>query len=266
MNIYDFFENLFNKTAWRMVPPEPYSRFHIILTVFGVVSAVFLARCAARSALRAKESPAAADRVLLSCGLLLGGMEIYKQGFLYFVENGGYFNWWYFPFQLCSIPMYLGLICPFMPSGSIKRILAGFIRDFGLLGGIMALAVPPGLIHPYWSMTLHGFFWHFILIFMGFFCAFSRLSEPGFPGFLHILPLFFTCCLFAIAINVLAGPGADADMFYLSPYHPSSQPVFHQISITLGIFPGLLIYISAMILGGFTVHIVLDTFLRPREK
>lgn len=241
-----------------MTPPAPYSFFHIALTSLGVLCASLLAVRAAKAVdSRDRSLPA---RILFSCGLLLAVMEAYKQGFLFFVPNGGRYDWWYFPFQLCSVPMYLGLSYPLLRSDLPRRIAAGFIQDFGLLGGIMALAVPPGLMHPYWTMTLHGFLWHFILIFMGLFCAMARLSDLSLRGFLHVLPLLFACCLLAIAINVLAGPGADADMFYLSPYHPSSQPVFHRISVELGIFPGILLYLLAMVLGGFLVHAAIQRF------
>lgn len=246
-----------------MVPPEPYSWFHIILSVSGTAAACLFSKYAAKKTGSSQRSGAAADHVLFFCGLFLMAMEFYKQGFLYFIENNGSYNWWYFPFQLCSVPMYLCLAYPFLSSATPKNMLAGFIQDFGLLGGFMALAVPPGLMHPYWSMTLHGFFWHFILIFAGLYCALAHLTDLSPQGFLHVLPLFFVCCLIALTINVLAGPGSDADMFYISPYHPSSQPVFHKISVSLGIFPGILIYILAMILGGFLVHMILKTVLRP---
>ena len=80
-------------------------------------------------------------------------MELYKQAFLYVIEFHGHFDWWYFPFQLCSIPMYICLAAPFLHSEKTLRRAATFLQDFGLLGGIMALAVPPGLMHPYWTMT-----------------------------------------------------------------------------------------------------------------
>ena len=249
-------------TAWQMTTPEPYSAFHLLLSAAGIAAAVFTARRLAFFRAGGPESPETPARpgslkdparpVLLICGIILLLMELYKQGFLYFVELDGSYDWWYFPFQLCSIPMYL---CLFYPcAGRLSGVFATFIQDFGLLGGIMALLVPDGLLHPYWTMTLHGFFWHFLLIFAGTFCACSKASDRSTRGFLKTLPLFFLCCLTAVAINVAAGPLSDGDMFYISPYHPSSQPVFHQISLTLGILPGILIYIGAMIAGAFLIH------------
>lgn len=156
--------------------------------------------------------------------------------------------------------MYLCLAVPFLRSRRALRRIATFLQDFGLLGGIMALAVPPGLMHPYWTMTLHGFIWHFILLFLGLFCCMAGAAGHEPRDYVEILPLFFFCCVIACIINIAAGPNADADMFYISPFHPSSQPVFHQIACVFGIFWGNLLYVFAMVLGGFFVHIIAAHF------
>ena len=142
---------LFGQTAWPMEMQAPGSAFHLLLSLAGIACAVSAAMfLAGRKNLRP-------ENVLFSCGLLLAFFELYKQGFLYFVVNGRCYNWWYFPFQLCSIPMYLCLAYPFVArphtssgkhgvfntrgSGAAAPILATFLQDFGLLGGLYG----PGL-------------------------------------------------------------------------------------------------------------------------
>ena len=190
---------LFGQTAWPMEMQAPGSAFHLLLSLAGIACAVLAAMfLAGRKNLRP-------ENVLFSCGLLLAFFELYKQGFLYFVVNGRCYNWWYFPFQLCSIPMYLCLAYPFLArphtssgkhgvfntggSGAAAPILATFLQDFGLLGGFMALAFPEGFLYPYWTLTLHGFFWHFLLIFIGVYCGRRGLSDFGETGFARCLPL-----------------------------------------------------------------------------
>ena len=270
--MYKFLESILHMTAWPMTPPAPYSAFHILLTIFGTGLAVLLARILSKKGPReyaslshnrtqTKTAPESyLSRVLFFCGVILALMELYKQAFLYFIELDGRYDWWYFPFQLCSIPMYLCLAVPFLRSRRALRRIATFLQDFGLLGGIMALAVPPGLMHPYWTMTLHGFIWHFILLFLGLFCCMAGAAGHEPRDYVEILPLFFFCCVIACIINIAAGPNADADMFYISPFHPSSQPVFHQIACVFGIFWGNLLYVFAMVLGGFFVHIIAAHF------
>ena len=252
--MYIFLQSILRMTAWPMTPPAPYSAFHILLTVFGAGLAFSFARVFGKK-IRSMASPEPYFRhILFSCGVFLALMELYKQAFLYVIEFQGHFDWWYFPFQLCSVPMYICLAAPLLRSGQSFRRAATFLQDFGLLGGIMALAVPPGLMHPYWTMTLHGFIWHFILLFLGLLSCMTGIASHEWRDYAKILPSFFLCCLTACVINIAAGPNADADMFYISPFHPSSQPVFHEIACAVGIFWGNLLYVISMIIGGLLVH------------
>jgi hypothetical protein len=52
-------------------------------------------------------------------------------------------------------------------------------------------------------------------------------------------------------------------MFYISPYHPSSQPVIHELALAFGIIPANLIYLMLIILGGFLIHLL---FSRSRLR
>ena len=71
------------------------------------------------------------------CGFLMLISEIWKQYCLTYIINDQTYNWWYFPFQLCSIPMYVCLILPWCYSPRIRGVLLVFLMDFGLLGGIV---------------------------------------------------------------------------------------------------------------------------------
>lgn len=188
--------------------------------------------------------------------VLLPLSEIWKQ-LLLTAGNGGSYLWWYFPFQLCSVPMYLCLLLPLLQTawhGRIARAFYTFLQDYGLLGGVMALAEPSGLMHPYWTLTLHGFLWHFVLIFLGLFCSMRGLGGKSRRRFLSSLPLFLLCCVIATAVNVLSHPYGNADMFYISPYYPNGQVIFHQIALAAGTLPGNLLYILSIILGAAILH------------
>ena len=44
-------------------------------------------------------------------------------------------------------------------------------------------------------------------------------------------------------------------MFYISPYYPNEQIVFHRIALGIGITAGNLIYLTGVALGGFLCHL-----------
>ena len=83
-------------------------------------------------------------RFFFICGLFMLSGEIWKQLTLTFILGGGQYNWWYFPFQLCSIPMYILLIYPRIRRTALKQALLTFLMCYGLLGGIAVfLPTPP---------------------------------------------------------------------------------------------------------------------------
>lgn len=102
-----------------------------------------------------------------------------------------------------------------------------------------------------------------MLIFIGLYCAMTGLGGRTPGDFVSMLPLFWACVCIATFINVASHPYGNADMFYISPYYPNGQIVFHQIALTIGTAPGNLLYLVAMVLGGFICHLSLGR-LFPR--
>lgn len=244
--LYSFFSAL----AWPMPCPTVGGNFHLLLTASGSAAAVWLA------CFFYQKNILSPEKLIFSCGMILLISELIKQGFLFFIVFNRQFNWWYFPFQLCSIPMYLCLLYPAAAGHGLSAPILVFLQDFGLLGGIMALIVPEGFLWPYWLLTLHGFFWHFLLIFLGLYCHFHGVSS-----FFYSLPIYFFCAATAIFINtgvqLRVYPESYADMFYINCFFPSEQPLFSEISRTLGNFWGHLAYVLASCIGAGGIHFFL---------
>lgn len=204
--------------------------------------------------------------ILTGCGLFLAGCELYKQLFLYYAINQGHYDWWYFPFQLCSIPMYLCLLTPRLPDGWLKTALCTFLQDYSILGGVAALIVPEGFSNIHWSLTTHGYVWHILLIFVSVLIALTGRADVSRKGFRRTLPLFFTFSTIALIINVAAPGHGQANMFYISPYYPTPQPIFHVIALALGIWPANILYLLTIVIGGFVVHQLVCCLYYPIKK
>ena len=248
--------------------------------------------------------------------ILLPALELAKQLYLYFIVFAGQsYDVWYFPFQLCSVHMYLLILLRLLPvettgcagiapaekgpagAGTVRQgkepakagavltekgpdgaraaaVLPGkgsrkknglslwirqaalsYIRDFGLLGGVLALLVNEGFTGTgHLFLAVHGYVWHLLLILLSLFIGFSgRSAAPGTRFRDEALLFLFTAAL-AEGINVLLHPFGDCDMFYISPYHLSSQPVFHEIDALIGRPAGILIYLASVLLGARLVR------------
>ncbi len=193
--------------------------------------------------------------IYLVTGLLLLLSEIYKQLFNYYIVNGGHYRWDLLPFQLCSLPMYLFLWIPWIRSPRLKLCLNTFLIDFNVMGAVMLFADPSGIFHPYLTLTIHGIFWHLLILAIGVYAGVSGLgAHRHMRGFLYGLPVYAVTCAMAAGINVLVHPYGTANMFYLDPYTPSVQIVFCDIAARYGIFAGNLCYYLAMIVGALVFH------------
>lgn len=252
--ISSFLTELLNMTAWEMEQPAVGGMFHIaallIVTVSSCTAAVFVARIG-----NGPSGDPVRIRILTILGWILLFTEIYKQLFYYFIINDQVYDWWYFPFQLCSVPMYLCILLPFL-NKKLQTVVLTFMCGYTFVGAVAALIWPAGMLKPYVMLTMHGQIWHGILLFISVMIGLSGMADLTLKGFLRSSLLFLLLCGIATLINIIAEPISTAhpvyigngavsypSMFYLSPYHLSNQPVISQIDVQIGHTAAMIIYI-----------------------
>ena len=216
-----------------------------------------------------------AGRSLILMGLGFALLEVFKQ--IYLIRNvfeGGY-NVWYVPFQLCSMPIYLFPTAWYLGrrgglnerSQRLRRTLLTFLMDYGFLGGVMALTVRDGFTFPeHPLLTAHGWIWHLGMIAAALLIMWKGEGDLSIKGWLRTLPLFLALALMAEIINVALHGYGDCDMFYISPYHLSSQPVFRDVDAAVGRPAGILIYLGAVCFGAFLSHVIMYVLDRIRSS
>ena len=238
--LLEIIAGLIRMTAWPMTPPPMYGVFHCAMAIGGCIAAWIMAG-------RVRKNKA--DRRLFHCGILLALMEIYKQLFCFFVLGNGTYDWWYFPFQLCSMAMYLCLVLPLCGKKG-KETVHSFLASFNLTGTLAALVYPLDMLRPYWTLTMHGFLWHIILLYIAFVCIRTGDAEKGFG---RAVVLFAVMALTAMGINAYGEAHTAAgntwpDMFYISLHHPSDQPFFGALRRSIGCLPANLVYLAMIAL------------------
>ena len=248
-----FFEYLLRLTSWPMTPPVLYGPFHLIAAFGGSAIAILAAwrfssinNCNTNN----RDNRRSFDQIMLVSGVILLIGELYKQLMNFYIVNNHAYDWWIFPFQLCSLPLYLCPLLILIHNEKRHRILCTFLLDFNMMGAVATFIDPSGIFHPYWTLTLHGVLWHLMLIFVGFVIIFSRKADLTTKGFLRTLPLFTFFCLAAEVLHRFSA----ANLFYISPWEMSTQLLFGDIDRTLGRPVGILLYILAMIAGAWLIH------------
>lgn len=252
-----FFEYLLRLTSWPMTPPVLYGPFHLIAAFGGSAIAILAAwrfssinNCNTNN----RDNRRSFDQIMLVSGVILLIGELYKQLMNFYIVNNHAYDWWIFPFQLCSLPLYLCPLLILIHNEKRHRILCTFLLDFNMMGAVATFIDPSGIFHPYWTLTLHGVLWHLMLIFVGFVIIFSRKADLTTKGFLRTLPLFAFFCLAAEVLNSILHRFSAANLFYISPWEMSTQLLFGDIDRTLGRPVGILLYILAMIAGAWLIH------------
>lgn len=256
-----FLKHFIEATAWTMEKPKAYGAFHLIFTFVGLAACILLAYVLRKTGKRGNRI------VLTSVGVFLLLTEIYKQLFYYYHIGEGSYQWWIFPFQLCSVPMYLCLIAPWLKEGKVQAAMYHFMTTFNLLGGIMAFAEPSGIIHGYWTLTLHAFVWHMMLIFVGLYLIASGRGAKTVKDYLSSVVLFLFLAVIAFVINLLFWDvsGGTIKMFYVGPAI-SPLAVFKDIATNCGWYVNTPIYLVAVSLGAFLLFLPAYLYERRKQK
>lgn len=249
----------FESVAWPMERIPSYGAFHILYTLIG------FAVCGFAAWKLRKVSDKTANWILFSLGLLLALSEVFKQLFYYFVMMDNRYSWHDFPFQLCSVPMYLCIIAPLLKKGKLQDGMYHFMTTYNLLGGIMAFIEPSGLLHKYPTLTLHAFIWHMLLIFVGFYLIASGRYAKAFPDYRRATYTFLMLCVIAFCINLIFWNASEGsiNMFYVGPRY-SPLIVFKQISQNVGWYASTALYIPVVCLGAFLIYLPAHLYAKKK--
>jgi len=251
MNFSAFMTKILTATAWGMEKPQAWHPFHLCFLLIGL----FL--CACFGVFIRKKKINAEKIILTSSGLFLIVTEIYKQLFYTYYIGGGQYQWWIFPFQLCSVPMYLCVIAPWLKDGPVKRGMYNFLVFYNLFGAFISFLEPSGLCHEYWTLTLHAFIWHMTLIFIGVYLIASKKVGLRFRDYFTSVGVFMGLALIAFGINCALNKVSNytINMFFVGP-NITSLAVFNNIATKCGWFVNTIIYVTCLSVAAFIVFMI----------
>ena len=229
-----------------------YGPLHLILAAVLAAAAAAGARAASRTAYDQR------IRLLAVSGWVLAALEVCKQLYLFNVINGGVYDWWFFPFQLCSVPMYLCILLPFT-RGRVRDAFLLFMAGCTFVGACATFIFPEDILRADMLLTFHGFIWHGILLFISLVIMMSGMAKMTRANFAGFILLMTVMSIIAVMINAAVEPVMQASyaagllphsysaMFYLNPYHISPQPVVGPVQRVIGIPAGLVLYVLSII-------------------
>ncbi len=260
----------FIKASHRAVEhrPQPYGGFHIIFVVLSlilIVGACFLMR---------KNSDRTFRAVMFSIGMLLILSEVYKQLYYLWAAGGEGYDWYIFPYQLCSVPMYISVAIGCMKKGRVRDALCEYLATIGLLGGLMTYIEPSGIFNAHYFTLIHSCIWHALLIFLALYILFTGNACRHFREYCAALVILGGVVLSATMLNLLFHDKPKFNMCYISPFYNTPLAVFSDFDVffeeIFGQYPGrvlsILLYLLALSLGGLILHTISYYSIRRMRK
>jgi hypothetical protein len=234
--------------------PKAWSLVHILvllLVFMGVLIAIKVAK---------KVNDKQGNLIVFSAGVFLIAIETYKQFFYTFIYYEGTYGWEYFPYQFCSVPMFLAVLLPFLKEGKVKTAMYSFLGYFMTMSGVMFYLIP-SLSHVL-SVSIHSMIWHMILIVIGIIILtkgnYGKSYKEIIPGFIVFLILVGLASTMNVVFyhTIVKYTSKTFSMFYISPYFTSSLAVFSDIHKALGWVPLMISYIAACFLAVSLIFVV----------
>ena len=230
----DFLVKLIEFARGSMDIPTNYGWFHLTFVTITVVASILMCVFFGN---------ASEKRMRTACfvmWVIIVVLEIYKQlMFTYSVSDGVIVAdyWWeFFPFQLCSSPLYILPFVAFLPSGRLHDMMCSFMIAFSIFGGICVYVFPGDVFCEYIGINIQTMIHHGIQIVSGVFLAAWCRNKLKIKYYLGGAVIFGVMMAIAMVLNLvvtnlLRGAGIDDkfSMFYVSPYEPCHLPILSMI-------------------------------------
>ena len=175
------------------------------------------------------------------------------------------YQWYSFPFQLCSTPIYVAVICFFLKKSNLRTTLLSYMAFTTILGSIATIFLPDSCFTTVILTNIHTSWLHFGSFVISVYLIMTEEVKLTTENLKKGLKAFVFFVGIAMAMNLIVYNsgvlnGEEFNMFYISPYFESELPVFNTIqkSVPYPIF--LFTYVFALSLGSgiiFTIAKIL---------
>ena len=213
--------------------PLPYGKFHLLF--FLAIVLVTLLICSAF-----KNASDRTFRIIIgSIFVLMLLAEISKQLMLNFSRPEGViifeFAWYAFPFQLCSMPLYILPFLSLLSDCRLRDLAASFTMTFALVGGIAVYLVPASVFCICPALNVHTMVHHGLQIISGVYTATyyrRRITKRFFVDGTFVFTLVFVMAHLLNTVGYDAfvamgwmAEGTEFNMFHISPRAEQPIPV-----------------------------------------
>lgn len=221
-------------TGWRIETPKSYGPFHLVALALTIALAIVLGIFGSKLNKDEDKNKKVTRLVVFIFGLVLFTIEVYKQ--VFFTLDATHYQWYAFPYQFCSVPMYACLISFFIKNDKVRGAIYRFIGLFGFVAGTAVMLYPGDVFISYVTICIHTMIWHGSLLALGVFIMTSQGIGKNYLK--DVVPgMIVFCCFLTLALvmdvsfyHLLFKEGKPFydqtfNMFFLSPYFNCTLPI-----------------------------------------
>lgn len=257
MNIFE--RILYFLNNFEMNEPSSFGWFHflwIFLTIFGIFGLYKLKKNYNDKQLK---------KVLLIYGIIALVLELIKQIMWSFNYDSitkivtWKYEWYAFPFQLCTTPIFISIICSFLKKGKVRDSLLSFMAFVTILGSIATIIIPDSCFVSDIMVNIHTMWLHCGSLVVSIYLLMSGEVKINVNNLIKSILVFIGFIIIALILNILVYNssilnGDTFNMFYISPYFISTLPVFDIIQKSFPYPLFLTTYICVISTGAFVVY------------
>ena len=265
------FEKVIYALQGTMERPEAFGWFHLLWIGFVIVSLIVLYK------LKNKYNEKQLKTVLAIYGIIAFLLELTKQ----IIWSFNYdpitnlvtwdYEWYAAPFQLCTTPIFISLICLFLEKNKLRDSLLSYMAFITILGSIVTIIMPESCFVETIEVNIHTMWLH-----LGSFVVSVYLLMTGEVKLIKksLLHSFITFLVFVGIAEILnigiynlgILNGETFNMFYISPYFISHLPVFNTLQTNLPFILYLLTYIGVIFIGSCIIYGIAKLFAFIKSK
>ena len=240
---------------YRMDTVEPaFGAFHIISILLILAACVFAGFGGSRL------SDKNLRKLLLGIWVVLILGEVYRElAFATVFTDYGYemiYQWYQFPFQLCSSPLYALPFVIFLPDGKLRDGFMAFLTTFCFFGGAVVTFYPNTVLTRIVGSNIQSMLHHGIQAIVGILLVSFCRKKLGFRFYVKGAYVFAGFLSTAMVMNIIAyhiiqanGTNDVFNMFYISPYFGCEIPILSSIQQAGAPYPVvLLLYVLTFVL------------------
>ena len=243
--VLEFFQNILRILDAQMTQPGSYGWFHILWFVASILAGVVL--CITHK----KGDDKRVRKVVLITAIIVTVLEIYKQiNYSFSYENGIEFNyqWYIFPWQFCSTPMYVGLLAGLTKKGYVHHAASAYLATFALFAGTAVMIYPNDVFVGTIGINIQTMVCHGSMITIAIYLLYTGYVKANLKSLLQAMSVFAVTVGIAIILNEIAhATGITKDhffnMFYISPHCDPHLPIYSDVQRAVPYPLSLIIYI-----------------------